>query len=111
MSRGGARPGAGRRKGVPNRRTAEMLEKASAEGELPLAYMLRVMRDSRVDPKRRDEMARSAAPYCHSKFVAKEPPLVVPAPKHSSAGTSWEELLDPASYQHSRAADAEQWDR
>jgi Family of unknown function (DUF5681) len=35
----------GRPKGSRNRRTKVMLEAAAAESELPLAYMLRVMRE------------------------------------------------------------------
>jgi len=38
--------------------------------EMPLDYMLRVMRDPVVDPARRDVMARSAAAYCHAQLQA-----------------------------------------
>ena len=38
--------------------------------EMPLDYMLRVMRDPVVDPARRDVMARSAAAYCHPQLQA-----------------------------------------
>jgi hypothetical protein len=55
----------GRRKGTPNRRTAEMRAEMAATGELPLDYMLRVMRDETADPVRRDAMAKAAAPYLH----------------------------------------------
>jgi hypothetical protein len=50
MPRGSA-PGerrGGRQKGTPNKRTAEMLAGIEAGGEMPLAYMLRVMRDESV---------------------------------------------------------------
>ena len=70
MAKGGARPGAGRPKGVPNKRTVAMVEAAAAAGELPLDYMLRVMRDESVDTERRDAMARTAAPYLHSRLSA-----------------------------------------
>ena len=93
MSRGGARPGAGRKKGVPNRKTAEVLERASAKGELPLDYMLRTMRDGSVDPRRRDEMAKAAAPYLHSKLVAKET-LDFPSRRDEPGKSGWEGLLD-----------------
>lgn len=68
MSSGGARQGAGRKAGVPNKRTLVDREKAAKSGELPLDYMLRVMRDSKKPWERRDEMARSAAPYLHPKL-------------------------------------------
>jgi hypothetical protein len=39
-------------------------------GELPLDYMLRVMRDPRQPQERRDMMAIKAAPYRHAAFAA-----------------------------------------
>ena len=36
MAKGGSRPGAGRPKGVPNKRTVALVEAAAAAGELPL---------------------------------------------------------------------------
>jgi hypothetical protein len=60
----------GRRKGTPNRRTAEMRAEISATGELPLDYMLRVMRDPLESPARRDLMAWKAAPYLHPQLAA-----------------------------------------
>ena len=36
-------------------------------GKLPLDYMLGVMRDSKADKERRDDMARAAAPYLHAR--------------------------------------------
>lgn len=66
--KGGARPGAGRKKGVPNRKTAEKVAAIAASGETPLDYMLRVMRDENADSARRDEMAKAAAPYSHAKL-------------------------------------------
>ena len=59
----------GRQKGTPNKRTAAQIEAAKAgAGELPLDYMLRVMRDEAADIERRDAMARTAAPYLHSRL-------------------------------------------
>ena len=40
--------------------------------ELPLDYMLRVMRDTTASATRRDEMARAAAPYLHAKALSDE---------------------------------------
>lgn len=72
MARGGSRQGAGRKKGVPNRRTKETVAAAEASGEMPLDYMLRVMRDPRATPSRQDAMAKAAAPYCHAALKAVE---------------------------------------
>jgi hypothetical protein len=60
----------GRPKGARNKRTSGNLEAAKAGGELPLDYMLRVMRDPKVSNSRRDEMARTAAPYLHPRLAA-----------------------------------------
>lgn len=70
-SRGGARKGAGRKKGTLTRRTQEIVAQASADGETPLEYMLRVMRTS-DDAKRKDAMAIAAAPFVHPKLAAVE---------------------------------------
>src|SRR5262249_42210080 len=73
-NRGGARPGAGRKKGSVNRATAEARAAAAKTGELPLEYMLRIMRDPKASNTRRDEMARTAAPCLPPKKAAAEPP-------------------------------------
>lgn len=65
---GGKRVGAGRRKGAKAEVTNEAIRRAG-EGETPLEYMLRVMRDQTVDTDRRDKMAIGAAPYMHAKAV------------------------------------------
>jgi hypothetical protein len=44
-------------------------EAAAATGETPLEYMLRVMRDPSVDHGRRDDMAKAASPYVHSRLA------------------------------------------
>lgn len=70
-ARGGARPGAGRRPGAKTTKTQQIAEKALAEGETPLEYMLRVMRTSE-DSKRKDAMAVAAAPFVHPRLAAVE---------------------------------------
>lgn len=72
MPRGGAREGAGRRKGTPNKITADSRAAIAASGETPKEYMLRVMRDELTDAERRDKMAIAAAPYCDPKLQAVE---------------------------------------
>lgn len=67
---GGKRVGAGRKAGVPNKTNKKVREAAAASGILPLDYMLEVMRNPRNPKPRRDEMAKAAAPYLHSKLTA-----------------------------------------
>ena len=59
----------GRPKGARNKRTRTLIEAAQAGGELPLDYMLAVMGDPKAAARRRDEMAKAAAPYLHSKLA------------------------------------------
>ena len=68
VSKGGRRAGAGRPKGAITLSTRAIIEAAQSGGEMPIAYMLRVMRDETVPDARRDRMARAAAAYLHSKL-------------------------------------------
>src|ERR1700754_354835 len=70
MARGGKRDGAGRKRGVPNKASQERQKRVAATGITPLDYMLKVMRDSKADAGRRDEMAKAAAPYVHPKLAS-----------------------------------------
>lgn len=67
--RGGKRTGAGRKKGSKQKIAKTYLTSSSliaaGDGEMPLQYMLRVMRDSGTDEKRRDAMAQAAARFIH----------------------------------------------
>ena len=67
---GGARPGAGRKPGIPNKATAELQAAIAASGETPLNYMLQIMRDDTRDQALRFEAAKAAAPYVHAKLAA-----------------------------------------
>jgi hypothetical protein len=60
----------GRVAGTPNKVTANMRAQAAASGELPLEYMLRVMRSPETEPVRRDAMAKAAAPYIHPTLAS-----------------------------------------
>lgn len=80
-SHGGARPGAGRKKGSATARTREIADKAISEGLTPLEYMLEVMRrpsdheDEKIQLAReamRFEAAKAAAPYMHPRLAAVE---------------------------------------
>ena len=44
----------------------------AAQPETPLEYMLRIMRDEAAESKRRDEMAKAAAPYLHPRLSSVE---------------------------------------
>lgn len=66
--KGGRRPGAGRKPGVPNKRTAEVQQAVEASGITPLEYMLEVMRNPSNEPAMRLDAAKSAAGYVHAKL-------------------------------------------
>ena len=80
--KGGKRPGAGRKKGVPNKRTAALQASVEAAGITPLDYMLGIMRNEPselLDPSdrlkatmMRFEAAKAAAPYIHPRLAAIE---------------------------------------
>lgn len=72
MAHGGARPGAGRKKNGTNRVTEEAIARAEAGGEMPLDFMLRIMRDPEADESRRIDCAKAAAQYCHPKLASVE---------------------------------------
>jgi hypothetical protein len=51
------------------KKTQQLVEQARAQGISPLEYMLAVLRDETVEPGRRDEMAKAAAPYIHPRLA------------------------------------------
>lgn len=91
MAKGGKRPGAGRKVGSKTKKTQQFIAEVRAGGETPLDYMLRVMRESDTDVARRDEMAKSAAPYIHSKMPTA---IVQPPPPSGPVSADDETLLD-----------------
>lgn len=80
--KGGARPGAGRKAGVPNKRTQEVQSAVEASGITPLEFMLDVMRSEAPDTEdpmvrmshtaMRMDAAKAAAPYVHAKLASIE---------------------------------------
>lgn len=72
MPKGGKREGAGRKKGSATKLTREIADAAAKEGITPLEHMLNVMRNEEVDDRRRDEMAKAAAPFIHPRLAATE---------------------------------------
>jgi hypothetical protein len=77
MALGGARPGAGRKKGSATAKTREIADRAAAEGVTPLEFMLQVMRDVTAERSERLDMAKSAAPYIHPRLSAVEAKVAV----------------------------------
>ena len=69
MSHGGKRSGSGRKPGAATRANEEARARAAEGGEMPLDYMLRIMRDAQQDHDRRDRMAVAASPYVHAKLA------------------------------------------
>lgn len=69
MAKGGARPGAGRKPGIPNKRTAETVAAIEASGLTPLDFLLSVMRDTGLSQAERVDAAKAAAPYVHAKLA------------------------------------------
>ena len=79
--RGGKRSNAGRKKGSKGKRTEAQIAKAEAGGEMPLDFMLQVMRtpeltkagkESAISKARRYQAAKDAAPYLHPKLSSVE---------------------------------------
>lgn len=69
-TKGGARPGSGRKPGSPNKRTAETQAQVEASGITPLDYLLSIMREPAQEPRERLAAAVAAAPYVHAKLSA-----------------------------------------
>ena len=82
MSHGGARPGAGRKPGTINRFSKDLLDKAAQSGQLPVDYMLGVMRDESLDTRLRIDAAKAAAPYVHQKLSAISIDMTTPDVTH-----------------------------
>jgi hypothetical protein len=59
----------GRPIGARNRRTCGAIRVAEAEGELPLEFLLGLMRDRDVDLPTRIDAAKSALPYLHARLT------------------------------------------
>jgi hypothetical protein len=72
MPRGGPRPGAGRKRGSPNKATQATQAAVAASGITPLDYLLEVMRDKKRSVPERVDAAHKAAPYVHPRLAAIE---------------------------------------
>jgi hypothetical protein len=98
MARGGSRPGAGRKKGKPNRKNILSDDKAIIAKHglppelpknhiLPLDHMLRVLNDPNSTQDRKDRMAALAAPFCHARMDVKGGKKAEKDEKAKQAGT------------------------
>ena len=89
----------GRPRGSVNKRTQAYLR--TNGGDLPLDYMLRVMRDEAMPVERRDEMAKAAAPFLHAKLQTIQHSgeittnKVIRAPEVIATTTDWTEQHVP----------------
>jgi hypothetical protein len=105
MPSGGKRRGAGRPKGARNRVKVEAFRAAAATGELPVEYLLRIMRDPDAGWQRQDAAAAAAAPYLHPKLSSIEHsgeiarPTVIRAPSVAASVDEWQaEYVPPAKH-------------
>ena len=72
MAKGGRREGAGRKPGVPNRKTQALQEQIAAQGLTPLDYLMSLVRNDGADLAVRLDAAKAAAPYVHPRLAAIE---------------------------------------
>lgn len=72
MAHGGARPGAGRKRGSVTKKTTEVAQRAAAQGITPLEVMLAAMRQAyrKKDMAAAAGFAKDAAPYMHPRLSA-----------------------------------------
>ena len=78
MPRGGSRPGerrGGRKKGTPNKRTAErqaVLAAIKASGKDPISFFADLLRNEQAPLELRFQAAKELAPYTHPKLTSIE---------------------------------------
>jgi len=87
--KGGKREGAGRKKGSPNKKTAETIKAVEASGLTPLEYMLSILRDEAQPHDARMDAAKSAAPYVHAKLASVEVKGDEEKPLHLFGSIQW----------------------
>jgi Family of unknown function (DUF5681) len=62
----------GRPRGSRNKRSLANIEAAQASGQMPLDFLLLIMRNNTQPLERRLEAAKAAAPYCHARLASIE---------------------------------------
>jgi len=72
MPRGGARPGAGRKKGIPSVMNEAARLEAAKRGVTPIEVLLECMRKAYAEGREDDagKWATAAAPCMHARFAA-----------------------------------------
>ena len=96
MAAGGARQGAGRKKGLSTKLNEEARKKAAESGIMPLDYMLKMLRNEALPAEDRFEAAKAAAPYVHAKLSSVEQKTevtmsnVVALPPRSETTDQWQ---------------------
>ena len=80
MSRGGRRPGSGRKPGHLNEKNRAIASEAAKNGLTPLEFALQVMQSEAESPARRDFMCQLAMPYLHARVSSLPPKQEQPAP-------------------------------
>jgi hypothetical protein len=98
----------GREKGTPNRATSDMRREIAESGEMPLEYIVRVMRDETVEQSRRDHMAKAAAPYLHPRLSVVEhndetnTQYVMALPRQCATIEEWQAMVKQELQQEAR---------
>jgi hypothetical protein len=98
MPRGGARPNSGPKKGTKYASKKEAYDPESPAGEMPLDYMLRIMRDPKAKIGRRDRMAVVALPFTAARGAGVQrlgkKEAAEAAARRAGEGTDWGDDLD-----------------
>ena len=68
--RGGKRPGAGRKPGVPNKASAERQAAIAVSGDTPIEVLIAIMRDPQTARDMQLDAAKAAAPYVHPRLAS-----------------------------------------
>lgn len=90
---------------LARRKTVSVIyESIRKQDELPLDYMLRVMRDKKQPDQRRDAMAVAAAPYVHPKLAAVQ---FNPSDRPGDGAKDVTELSDLLAYFSSRLSESQ----
>ena len=82
---------------MPRRSANPALTESQRTGEMPLDYLLRIMRDETADPVRRDRAAVSACQYLYPRAAdtrQTKKAVQTKAAEQAGRGTQWHGDLD-----------------
>jgi hypothetical protein len=68
MSRGGSRPGAGRKRGTVNKRSAKLQSAMAASGLDPMEFLLSAMANEKLPAPLRLDAAKAVLPFLHARL-------------------------------------------